>query len=89
MKLVASICLASGVMFLLPMVVYALSKLGIITPAILKQYRKHAVVAVLVLAAIITPPDVASQILVALPVFLLYEISILISARVTKQVKQD
>lgn len=88
MKLVASICLASGVVFMLPILVFVLSKLGIVTPALLKNYRKHAVVGILILSAVITPPDIASQILVALPVFVLYEISIIISKRVYKKAAQ-
>jgi len=78
--------LASGVIFELPMVVYFLSKLGVITPAFMRQYRKHSMVVILIVAALITPsPDVTSQMLVALPLFLLYEISIFISAAVVKR----
>ncbi len=72
----------SGLLFLLPVVVYIFSKLGIITPSFLKKYRKHAIVGVLILAAAITPPDVISQIIVAVPIILLYEIGILVSKRV-------
>ncbi|MFT5183605.1 MAG: sec-independent protein translocase protein TatC [Flavobacteriales bacterium] len=88
MKLVASICLASGVVFMLPILVYALSKLGLVTPALLRKYRKHAVVGILILSAVITPPDIASQVLVALPVFILYEVSIIISKRVHKNAEK-
>jgi sec-independent protein translocase protein TatC len=66
-------------------VVYFLSRAGLVTPDILKSYRKHALVGILVIAAVITPPDVTSQILVALPVLVLYEISIAISRRVLKR----
>lgn len=87
---VTSVTLASGVVFELPVVVYFLSKLTILTPELMRTYRKHAIVVILVLAAIITPPDVASQILVTLPVMLLYEISIFVSARVeNKRIKRD
>jgi sec-independent protein translocase protein TatC len=72
----------SGLLFLLPVVVYIFSKLGIITPSFLKKYRKHAIVGVLILAAAITPPDVISQIIVAVPIILLYEIGIMVSKRV-------
>ena len=72
----------SGLLFLLPVVVYLFSKLGIITPTFLKKYRKHAIVGVLILAAAITPPDVISQIIVAIPIIILYEIGILVSKRV-------
>lgn len=75
----------TGLLFQLPVVVYVLSKIGIITPAFLKKYRKHSIVAVLILAAIITPPDVVSQVLVAIPIMILYEISINISARIERQ----
>ncbi|MEO9258661.1 MAG: twin-arginine translocase subunit TatC [Crocinitomicaceae bacterium] len=75
----------SGLIFLLPMVIYFFSKLGLITPAFLRKYRKHAIVFVLILSAIITPPDVLSQIIVSIPILMLYEIGILVSARVEKQ----
>jgi len=72
-----------GVVFELPIVVFFLSKVGIITPAFMRRYRKHAMVINLILAAFITPsPDVASQLLVAIPLFLLYEVSIWVSAMV-------
>lgn len=84
MKTVASITLAAGLVFQLPILVYFLTKIGLVTPEILRKFRKHALVAVLILAAVITPPDVTSQILVAIPVLLLYEVSIFISKRVIK-----
>lgn len=74
----------SGLLFLLPVVIYIFSKLGIMTPEFLRKYRRHAIVVVLILAAIITPPDFISQIIVAIPILILYEISIFISARVEK-----
>lgn len=80
----------SGLLFQMPVVVYFLSKIGIVTPALMRQYRKHALVAILILGAIITPPDPLSQSLISLPLYLLYEISILISAMVVKRkLKQD
>lgn len=85
MKLIVSIALASGIIFQLPVVIYFLSKIGIVTPAVLIKYRRHALVIVLIISAIITPPDLTSQILVALPVFILYQISIVISRRVNRQ----
>jgi sec-independent protein translocase protein TatC len=75
----------SGILFELPVVIYFLSKFGIVTPRFLRQYRKHSVVVILVIAAIITPPDILSQVLITIPLYLLFEISILISARVEKQ----
>jgi sec-independent protein translocase protein TatC len=85
MKTVASITLASGLVFQLPVIVYFLSKAGLITPELLKTYRRHALVGILVLAALITPPDVTSQVLVALPVLVLYETSVWISRRVQRK----
>ena len=85
MKTIASITLAAGLIFLLPVVVYFLSRAGLVTPEILKSYRKHALVAILIIAAVITPPDLTSQVLVALPVLVLYEFSIVISRRVVKR----
>jgi sec-independent protein translocase protein TatC len=83
---ISILTLASGIIFELPIVVYFLSKLGIVTPAFMRQYRKHSMVVILIVAALITPsPDVTSQLLVAIPLFLLYEISIFISAAVVKK----
>lgn len=76
--------IACGLFFELPIIIYFLTKLGLVTPAALKQYRRYAIVGVLVLAAIVTPPDVVSQTIVAIPLLLLYEISIIISAVVYK-----
>jgi sec-independent protein translocase protein TatC len=81
----SSICLATGLVFELPIIAFFLTKIGLVTPAFLRKYRKHAIVVVFIISAIITPPDVFSQTLVAIPLLGLYEISILISARVMKQ----
>ena len=62
-------------------IVYFLSQLGILTPEFLRSYRKHALVVVLIISAIITPPDIMSQIMVSFPLLILYEISIKISAK--------
>jgi sec-independent protein translocase protein TatC len=84
-SLITSIVLASGILFELPVLVYFLSKVGLITPAFLKRYRKHAIIAILLLAGIITPtPDMFTQLMVALPMLLLYEIGIFLSRRVEK-----
>ena len=64
--------------------VYFLAKSGLITPELMRIYRKHAIVCTLILSAVITPPDITSQILVSMPIIILYEISILICSRVTK-----
>jgi len=82
---VTSISLASGVVFLIPIFSYFLSKVGILTPQFMKTYRRHAYVLMLLLSAIITPPDIFSQILVCFPLVFLYEIGIFISRRVVKK----
>ncbi len=81
---VTSIVIAGGVVFELPVVAFFLSKVGILTPNFMKKYRKHAYIVLLVLAAIITPPDVFSQIMVCIPLVVLYEVSIIISRKVQK-----
>lgn len=82
---ITSIVLASGVIFELPVLIFFLSKIGLVTPDFLKKYRKHSVVLILILSAIITPPDIFSQVLVCLPLMLLYEIGIKISKRIQKK----
>lgn len=74
----------SGLLFLLPVVSYALTKIGLIGPEFLKKYRRHAIVVILIISAIITPPDILSQVIVAIPIILLYEIGILVSTRVNR-----
>jgi len=88
---VTSIVIAGGVAFELPVLVYFLSKIGLLTPKFLRKYRKHSYVLLLIIAAIITPPDVLSQMLVTIPLVILFEISIVISSRVDKarQLKLD
>ncbi len=83
-KFITNPVLACGILFQLPIVIYLMSKLGIITPAVLKKYRKHVIVIILIVSAIITPPDFVSQVIVSIPVLILYEISIFISARILK-----
>lgn len=84
-SLVRSSALGSGIIFQLPIVIYFLTKAGLVTPKILVEYRKYAFVMVLILAALITPPDVASQIIVAIPIVILYQVSIFISRIVVKK----
>jgi sec-independent protein translocase protein TatC len=79
----------AGIIFELPIVVYFLSKVGLVTPEFLKKYRKHSFVVILILAAIITPPDIITQFMIGIPVFFLYEISIWISRRVHKKRDQE
>lgn len=85
---VTSIVIAGGVSFELPVVVYFLSKVGLLTPRFLRKYRRHSYVILLIIAAIITPPDVLSQMIVSIPLILLFEISIFISANVDKANKR-
>jgi sec-independent protein translocase protein TatC len=83
--LVRTSVLASGLIFELPIIIFFLTKIGVVTPEYLRKYRKFALVIVLVLSAIITPPDIVSQVIVAVPVIILYEISIIISRRVLRK----
>jgi sec-independent protein translocase protein TatC len=86
---ITSATLASGIVFELPVIVFFLSKIGLITPSFLRRNRKYAIIVILIVAAIITPPDVFSQLLVSVPLLFLYELSIFISRRVTtKDVSQ-
>lgn len=78
-SLVKTTSLATGLVFELPIVMYFLSRLGIVTPQFLRDYRKYAIVIILIIAAIVTPPDVISQLIVTIPLVILYEISIFIS----------
>lgn len=84
-----SICLATGVVFELPIIAFFLTKIGLITPNFMRTYRRHSIVVIFILSAIITPPDIFSQALVSIPLLLLYEVSIWISARVMKQKELD
>lgn len=85
MSTISMVTLASGILFELPIFIYFLSKIGLVTPSFLRKYRKHALVLNLIASAIITPPDVTSQIIVAIPIVVLYEIGILLSGRVERQ----
>ena len=85
LSILTGIALATGLVFELPVLIYFLSKIGIVTPQLLRKYRKHAIVVFFILSGIITPPDVFSQVLVAIPLYFLYEISIIISKRVYRQ----
>jgi len=86
---ITSICLATGIIFELPIIAFFLTKIGVITPTFMRKYRKHAIVVIFIVAAIITPPDVFSQILVCIPLLLLYEVSIGISAGVMRKKDKD
>lgn len=80
--------LASGIIFELPMVIYFLARIGLVTPEMMRSYRKHAFVGILVVAAIITPADLGTQVLVTFPVFILYEFSIFIAKREQRKRQQ-
>lgn len=86
--LIRSSVLASGLVFELPIVIYFLTKIGLVTPEFLRTYRKYALIVVLVVSAVITPPDVASQVIVAIPILILYEASIFISKIVIRNQKR-
>jgi len=79
----------TGIVFELPIVAYMLGKIGIIDAKMMRTYRKHAIVAIAVVAAIITPPDVITMMLIGIPIYLLYEISIFIVQRVEKKSKKE
>ncbi len=86
---VSTVTLASGLIFELPILVYFFAKIGLLTPEWMKKYRRHSFVMILILSAIITPPDISSQILVCLPIVFLYEISIKICKRVVKRQRKE
>lgn len=86
--LVKTTSLATGLVFELPIVIFFLAKMGIVTAKFLRDYRKYAIVIILIIAAIVTPPDVISQIIVTIPLWILYEVSIFIALFVSKKDKQ-
>jgi sec-independent protein translocase protein TatC len=82
---VSTIVLGSGIVFELPIIIYFLSKVGLISSGFLKTYRRHAYIVLILLAAIITPPDVFSMLLVSGPLLLLYELGVFLSKRIEKK----
>jgi sec-independent protein translocase protein TatC len=87
---VTTITFASGIVFELPIIIYFLTQIGLMTPQFMRTYRKHAMVIILIVAAVITPsPDVTSQLLVAFPLYLLYELSIFVSMYVVKKAEKE
>lgn len=86
--MVTSVTLWTGVLFELPLVILFLTRAGIVAPPFLRTYRKHAFVGILIVAAVLTPPDVVSQLIVSGPLMLLYEFSILVSARTQRRMDQ-
>lgn len=85
---VSSVVLASGIVFELPILALFLTKAGLITPAFMKKYRRHSLIMILALSALITPPDIFSQIMVSMPLIILYEVGIGISKRIVKAQKE-
>lgn len=83
------VVIGMGVLFLFPVIVYFLTNIGIITPKFLKTYRRHAIVLIMVVAAIVTPADVLSMMAAALPLLLLYEFSVFLSSRVYKRLQKE
>lgn len=83
------VVLGMGVLFLFPVVVYFLTNIGILTPKFLKTYRRHAIVLIMVVAAIVTPADVLSMMAAAMPLLVLYEFSILMSARTYRRLQKS
>lgn len=79
----------SGLVFELPVIVFFLARAGLITAGFMRAYRRHAIVLILVVAAIVTPPDVMTQFLIGIPLFILYEISILIAKREEKRYEKE
>ncbi|MCB9426176.1 MAG: twin-arginine translocase subunit TatC [Flavobacteriales bacterium] len=88
-ELIVMSVLSCGIVFELPIVVYFFTRIGLVTPTILRQFRKYALIVILLVSAIITPPDISSQILVSIPILILYEISILISGLVLKKDRKN
>jgi len=85
-SLISTMTLVAGIIFEMPVLVYFLTKLTLLTPEFMSKYRKHAVIVILIAAAVITPsPDVTSQMVVAIPMYLLYEVSIFVSRYVVKR----
>jgi len=88
-SMITNTMLGVAIVFELPIIIYFLTKIGLVTPEFLRNSRKYAIVIILIVAAIITPPDIASQIIVTIPIMILYEVSILISKLVIKKQKEN
>lgn len=87
---VMTLTLGSGVIFQLPVIIYILSKLGIMTPAFMRASRRYSTIIILIVAAVVTPTaDPYTMLIVALPLFLLYEVSIYISANIERKKKKE
>jgi sec-independent protein translocase protein TatC len=88
-SMVKTSLIASGLVFELPIIIYFLAKVGLITADFLRKYRKFAIVIILIVAAIVTPPDIPSQVIVSIPILILYEASIFIAAVVAKKQEKN
>ncbi|CAM1333116.1 twin-arginine translocase subunit TatC [Tenacibaculum aestuariivivum] len=88
-SLITNTLIGVALLFELPIIIFFLTKIGLITPQFLRKYRKHALVVVLVLSAIITPPDIASQVIVSVPIMVLYEVSIYVSQFILKKQQKN
>ncbi len=87
---ILALIIGAGLVFELPMVSYFLTKMGILTPAFLRRYRRHAIVVILIISAVVTPsPDIVTQVLLAFPLFVLYEVSIFISKYSMRRTASD
>ncbi|MFD2601194.1 twin-arginine translocase subunit TatC [Flavobacterium suzhouense] len=84
LSLVKTTAISCGLVFEMPIIMYFLSKIGLVSANFLRTYRKYAIVVILIIAAIVTPPDVVSQTIVSIPLLILYEVSIFIAARIEK-----
>jgi len=84
MSLIKTTVIACGLVFEMPIIIYFLAKLGLVSAAFLRKYRRYAFVIILIVAAVVTPPDVISQTIVTIPLVILYEASILIAARIDR-----
>ncbi|MHA3787214.1 twin-arginine translocase subunit TatC [Flavobacterium hauense] len=85
LSLVKTTAISCGLVFELPIIMYFLAKIGLVSASFLRKYRKYALVIILIIAAIVTPPDVVSQTIVTIPLVILYEVSIFIAARMEKK----
>lgn len=88
-SMITNALLGIAIVFELPIIIYFLTKIGLVTPQFLRRYRKYALVIVLVISAIITPPDIVSQIIVTIPLMVLYEISIVVSKMILKKQEKN
>ncbi|OYQ32156.1 twin-arginine translocase subunit TatC [Flavobacterium cyanobacteriorum] len=85
LSLVKTTAVSCGLVFEMPVIMYFLAKIGLVSAGFLRNYRRYAYVIILIIAAIVTPPDVVSQLIVTIPLVILYEVSILIAARMNKK----